>query len=129
MTAALTLRRDRVYVEDAHPQSRAALLYLRAYFGELESDEWLRFRLEFLKSFETLTCHYCGKENLVIELECQQRCSSCSKRKRRCEELKTLATLDHVVPRAKGGAEYDPDNLVVACFPCNQEKADKYEGS
>lgn len=32
-------------------------------------------------------------------------------------------TLDHVIPRAKGGGN-GPDNLVLACFPCNQAKQD-----
>lgn len=32
-------------------------------------------------------------------------------------------TLDHVKPRAKGGLTR-PDNLVTACKPCNQRKAD-----
>lgn len=32
-------------------------------------------------------------------------------------------TLDHVVPRSKGGAHTD-DNCVVACFQCNNEKDD-----
>lgn len=31
-------------------------------------------------------------------------------------------TLDHVVPRSKGGPN-DPSNLVFACQPCNTEKA------
>lgn len=33
------------------------------------------------------------------------------------------ATLDHVVPLARGGA-HDPGNLVVACAPCNRLKSD-----
>ena len=34
-----------------------------------------------------------------------------------------VATLDHVVPLARGGA-YDPGNLVTACGPCNRLKCD-----
>lgn len=34
-----------------------------------------------------------------------------------------LLTLDHVDPQAKGGGN-TWDNLVTACFDCNQEKAD-----
>lgn len=33
-------------------------------------------------------------------------------------------TLDHVVPLARGGA-HTPDNLRVACRPCNLRKGDK----
>jgi len=32
-----------------------------------------------------------------------------------------MATLDHLLPRAKGGENY-PDNLVLACVGCNQSK-------
>lgn len=42
------------------------------------------------------TCHYCGStENL---------------------------TLDHIVPRAHGGARWDANNVVTACRCCNQAK-------
>ena len=34
-----------------------------------------------------------------------------------------LATIDHVLPLAKGGA-HAPGNLVVACAPCNRMKGD-----
>ena len=37
-----------------------------------------------------------------------------------------LATLDHRVPRAKGGHRIR-SNLVLACASCNQKKADKSE--
>ena len=39
-----------------------------------------------------------------------------------CGNKKQL-TLDHVVPRAKGGKD-SWDNLVTACFKCNNEKSD-----
>lgn len=32
-------------------------------------------------------------------------------------------TVDHVVPRSKGGSGL-PNNLVTACYDCNQSKAD-----
>jgi len=34
------------------------------------------------------------------------------------------STLDHVLPVSKGGTNR-LDNLVLACYECNQEKADK----
>ncbi len=46
-------------------------------------------------------CKYCGKK-----LELQN------------------STLDHVVPRSKGGSN-KIDNLVLSCSPCNNAKADK----
>jgi 5-methylcytosine-specific restriction endonuclease McrA len=45
------------------------------------------------------TCQYCGKKFVSSDL-----------------------TLDHVVPRSQGGAN-TWDNLVCACFKCNQRKA------
>lgn len=40
-----------------------------------------------------------------------------------CGSKKQL-TLDHVIPRSKGGA-HTWDNVVVACAPCNTYKADR----
>jgi 5-methylcytosine-specific restriction endonuclease McrA len=40
-----------------------------------------------------------------------------------CESDSNL-TIDHVVPRSKGGTE-KMNNLVVACFDCNQQKGSK----
>lgn len=50
--------------------------------------------------------------------DCNQRCVYCATRL----DQRT-ATLDHVVPLARGGAN-DPGNLVVACAPCNRLKSD-----
>ena len=35
-----------------------------------------------------------------------------------------MATVDHVLPRSKGGADTD-DNRVIACYHCNATKADR----
>lgn len=50
--------------------------------------------------------------------DCGQRCVYCATRLDQ-----HTATLDHVVPLARGGA-HDPGNLVVACAPCNRLKGD-----
>ena len=34
------------------------------------------------------------------------------------------ASVDHIVPRSRGGGD-EPSNLVAACVPCNQLKANK----
>ena len=31
-------------------------------------------------------------------------------------------TLDHIVPRCRGGARWDADNVTTACRACNQAK-------
>jgi 5-methylcytosine-specific restriction endonuclease McrA len=43
------------------------------------------------------------------------RCAYCSSR---------AETLDHVVPRSRGG-RHEWDNVVAACRPCNHRKADR----
>ncbi|WP_043579443.1 HNH endonuclease [Gemmatimonas phototrophica] len=50
--------------------------------------------------------------------DCGQRCVYCA-----THLDQRTATLDHVVPLARGGA-HDPGNLVVACGPCNRLKSD-----
>lgn len=50
------------------------------------------------------------------------RCSYCG-----CDLNWLTATLDHVVPKSKGGTD-TIDNLVLACQPCNVQKADRLLG-
>ncbi|MBP6772435.1 MAG: HNH endonuclease [Gemmatimonadaceae bacterium] len=50
--------------------------------------------------------------------DCGQRCVYCA-----THLDQHCATLDHVVPLARGGA-HDPGNVVVACAPCNRLKGD-----
>ncbi len=50
--------------------------------------------------------------------DCGQRCVYCA-----AHLDQRTATLDHVVPLARGGA-HDPGNLVVACGPCNRLKGE-----
>ncbi len=50
--------------------------------------------------------------------DCGQRCVYCA-----THLDQRTATLDHVLPLARGGA-HDPGNLVVACGPCNRLKGD-----
>lgn len=46
-------------------------------------------------------CQYCGKRGGIFEL-----------------------TIDHILPASRGGGN-SPDNLVAACFACNQRKGDR----
>lgn len=52
--------------------------------------------------------------------DCGQRCVYCA-----THLDQSTATLDHVVPLARGGA-HDPGNLVVACGLCNRLKGDLF---
>lgn len=49
-------------------------------------------------------------------------CKYCS-----CELQWEASTVDHVVPLSKGGSN-DPENLVLACNPCNSRKGSKLLG-
>ncbi len=50
-------------------------------------------------------CHYCGRPMTL-------------------DRGNRMATLDHVLPLSRGGT-HDPDNLVAACYRCNQWKGDE----
>jgi 5-methylcytosine-specific restriction endonuclease McrA len=63
----------------------------------------------------SLDCEYCGKENLKMY--------HWSEDKRYTGDM---ATVDHVVPRSRGGDD-DEDNLAVSCQPCNARKGDTYD--
>jgi 5-methylcytosine-specific restriction endonuclease McrA len=103
-------RRNVVLNDEPPVTSRAALVLLNAALSEQERAEWNTFRLRVLRA-STMTCEYCGKSGLTEELVPGKG-------------FNMLSTIDHVTPVSKGGAVYDPENLKVACFPCNKSKAD-----
>lgn len=108
------MKKNNVTYEPSETQSRASLLKLVETYPK-PWEIWLDFRMKLLTQWEkergSLTCAYCGQPNLQKETQGVRP--------------KLQATLDHVVPRAKGGAEYDVNNLVVACRPCNARKGCK----
>jgi hypothetical protein len=56
-------------------------------------------------------CHYCGR---VCETHCKE------------DSLTTGLSIDHVIPRSKGGNDY-PGNLVTACASCNKSKGNRHK--
>lgn len=115
------MKKEKLTYEPSEVQSRASLLALRyQYLNDPDVDSrepyrvWLDFRLKLLTKWEeeqgSLKCVYCGQDHLEKVTD--------------GVEPRYQATLDHVMPRARGGAEFDEDNLVVACRPCNEKKAD-----
>lgn len=112
--------------QNPNPNSHAAYLLLKLQYQKLDPDIkfrrlghrfWLTFRNRILNKFKkqqkgNLTCVYCGQKHLVTNFNAPK----VPKRKK--------ATLDHIIPRAKGGSEISLSNLVVACSVCNQKKAD-----
>lgn len=105
-----------VRVENPHVESFAALVLLQRDYEMQQLADWLSFRDELLNAALVrdgkLVCFYCGRDDLV-EMSAARKPPS------------NLATIDHVIPRSKGGGERDKDNCVIACFRCNQKKADK----
>lgn len=77
-----------------------AVIMLKDYW---KPKSMVRFNKKWVFLRDNYTCQYCGKE--LHAKEC---------------------TLDHVVPISKGGKTVW-HNVVTACQPCNQEKADKVE--
>jgi 5-methylcytosine-specific restriction endonuclease McrA len=53
-------------------------------------------------------------------------CFYCSKEVRRDVgfDAANRATIDHMVPKSKGGKD-TKTNWIVSCYPCNQQKMDK----
>ena len=114
--------RHSVIVAEPHPHSMASAVLLNRMLRTCEINAWLKFREGFLARRKaqdgTLKCHYCGKSNLIADAPWNATKS----------QLNQLATIDHVKPKSKGGNN-DESNLVVACFKCNQRKADNELGS
>jgi 5-methylcytosine-specific restriction endonuclease McrA len=77
-----------------------------------ELNDWLEVRERYLTRMMTedgLVCEYCGRTGLLLT----------------GDNHRTVATVDHVHPVSKGGPKFDENNFKVACFKCNQKKADK----
>lgn len=106
-----------VRVKNPHPQSQAAGVLLGRRLRKKEVGQWLEFRRALLTRKQAeegdLVCRYCGRKGLVVEVA-----DDATK-----AQMRHLATLDHVIPKSQGGTDYE-SNLVVACYPCNQRKAD-----
>lgn len=111
------MRRQIVMVAEPHVNSMAALVLLGRGYRKAEMAEWFDFRNELLDEAEKrdgrLACHYCGRDDLIRELPDYVK------------KAANLATIDHVVPVSKGGKKFEKSNCVVACYGCNQRKADK----
>ncbi len=68
---------------------------------------------------DSFKCKYCGLD--MLELYKKWRNGEIDR------VQGALITIDHVIPRSKGGG-WEIDNLVTACIICNNEKADTVFG-
>lgn len=117
--------KHRIESEDCSIKSLASLVLLRNDLLQQDADfiaaDW-RVQLDFntgflkfkLKEKGTLTCVYCQKTNLYINEDYTKS-----------PPTEFLATADHIIPKVKGGAPMNYNNLVVACWKCNSNKKDK----
>ena len=107
-------------------RSHAAYLMLKLQYQKTDPDIkfrrlghrfWLTFRNRVLNKMRkqnkgNLICYHCGESHLVTNFNTPNLPN------------KKKATLDHLVPRARGGSEISLSNLVVSCYTCNHKKAD-----
>jgi 5-methylcytosine-specific restriction endonuclease McrA len=101
--AAILLKRQ--YSE---PQEKAAVAEFKTRFNT-----YVKFRKSLLKQEEQnkgqLSCYHCGNYPL----------------RKKSDKPKELATLDHIIPVSKGGDQFDRDNIVISCAPCNGMRGNK----
>lgn len=95
-------------------------LQMHEYRMQEDDEHWeqARFNMKYLRDKEldygSLWCVYCGKEELRI-YGFQER-----------KIYRDMATVDHVIPISKAPhIAKDKKNLRVACWHCNNRKADK----
>lgn len=73
----------------------------------MKRDTLVRTVLPILYERQKAKCFYCGIETLMsVGLRADWK-----------------ATLEHIIPKSKGGSD-EIDNLVMACFRCNQLRGD-----
>lgn len=68
-----------------------------------------------LQALYPMVCHYCGEPVFEEKSMTHEQFQDPYYRKR-------VATADHVVPRCRGGAPNDVNNMVIACLPCNSKQ-------
>lgn len=117
MKSQFGTKRNIVLVGEPHPSSMAALVLLTESLGRAAHslDEWLDFREWYFDRHEPLTCMWCGRTNLARKVEDMTDKA----------QLETLATIEHITPLSGGGERWDPSNLGIACWPCNNNRKDK----
>lgn len=117
---------DTILFEIENAKTRAAGILLRNFYEEQDEDYINRFRViaqrinfsrEYLKNVlkekGSIKCTYCHKDNLVIELDDMK------------VPNKIKATIDHIIPKSKGGAHYDLKNITPCCGTCNTNKGSR----
>lgn len=88
------------------------------------SDTYIQKYGKKIAARDGMTCHYCGCQLYdgkdVHKIARENNWSNDLRR----DIFLVIATVDHVIPRAKGGSD-DLENLVLACHKCNLDKGAK----
>lgn len=81
-------------------------------YNNIKIPKWVKVEV---RKRDIDTCQYCGK--ICTSKKIEQGITP--------EEdfLFDMLTFDHMLSRSQGG-DNSPDNIVVACYPCNYEKND-----
>jgi 5-methylcytosine-specific restriction endonuclease McrA len=121
-----TIYIERVFFEIASPKTYASYVLLKNYYADrdetnIKSYAYRMRKIAFSRNYLTkvlnekgcLTCSYCNKSNLIIELDGMKVPNN------------KKATIDHIEAISKGGAVFDEKNITVACGKCNSKKGDK----
>ena len=84
--------------------------------------------LEMSRSVKIACIAFIMQERIVLRTRLSEaqnhRCCWCGRHMADTHGRKTSPTLEHVVPRSKGGHN-GPRNLAVACARCNQKRGNK----
>lgn len=62
-----------------------------------------------------------GAKRMKIYIRDRWKCAYCQ---RKLLKYKIPITLDHIIPKSRGGSN-TPENLVTSCKPCNNKKGDR----
>lgn len=69
-------------------------------------EKWMKLQMKTPDAKGGLTCVVCGRQGLDPFTK----------------DIKTMATIDHVVELKDGGAWRDPSNFRITCFYCNNKR-------
>ncbi len=105
---------------EPHPQSPAALALLVTHLWRHDEtvyrgDRWAEFKDKYLQDFAAkhgkVFCHWCQRDDMILKGTPEGG------------NEKNVVTLDHLIPTSRGGALYDPENVVPSCKRCNNLRA------
>ena len=118
-----TVLTDRVYFDIETPKTYASSILLKRFYWEHDIDNKrskayrmrkIAFSRDYLTNLQkttgSLSCTYCNKPNLTIELEGMR------------VNKNVMATIDHIDAISNGGAVFDVKNVTCACGKCNNDK-------